>query len=67
MGVILVFDTHNENKFLLIIYVMLSGVVSLWSIIVNARPTNARFCYDNAVPFQQVIFHMYTKRNKLLY
>ena len=54
MAVFLVFDTKNENQFLLIIYTILSGVVSLWSVIVNARPLDSRFCYDNAIAFTQV-------------
>lgn len=56
MAVFLVYDTKNENQFLLIIYTTLSGVVSLWSIVVNARPLNARFCYDNAIAFTLVCF-----------
>lgn len=54
MAVFLVYDTKNENQFLFIIYTILSGAVSLWSIVVNARPLNSRFCYDNAIAFSEV-------------
>ena len=52
MAVFLVFDSKNESQYLLIIYTILSGAVSLWSIVVNARPLN--FCFDNAIQFKQV-------------
>ena len=56
MAVFLVFDSKNESQFLLIIYTILSGVVSLWSVVVNARPLNTRFCHDNAIQLNQVCF-----------
>jgi hypothetical protein len=54
MAGFLLSDHDSDNKFLLLTYTLLSAVVSLWSIVVNARPVEDRFCYDNAIQFTGV-------------
>mmetsp|Transcript_34278 Transcript_34278/g.47090 ORF Transcript_34278/g.47090 Transcript_34278/m.47090 type:complete len:711 (+) Transcript_34278:39-2171(+) len=49
MALALVWDDVLESRPLLALYTLLSGTVSLWSIVVNARPAQDRFCRDNAV------------------
>ena len=39
---------------LLLLYALLSGVVSAYSVALNSKERDARFCYDNAVPLSLV-------------
>jgi hypothetical protein len=55
MGAALLWDKDLESRGLLSVYTLLAGVVSLWSIVVNARSSDERFCYDNAINNSQVL------------
>eukprot|EP01035_Chromulina_nebulosa_P025619 gene25619-33455_t len=49
------FTNVDIQALLLFLYAMLSGIVSAYSVALNSKERESRFCYDNAVPYSLAI------------